>query len=256
MWVVPGYLKLLLLPPANLFVLALVGLLFYRRRPRLARALIAFSFVGLYVLSTPLAGGWLLRSVEDAPPLTDDRLADDRLAGDAGAIIVLSAGAYAHASEYDGETVGWATLERLRYAVRLHRLTGLPLLVTGGRPRGERTPIGVMMAETLAASFGITPRWVEPEAVNTYANATLSAAILHPEMIDKVFLVTHAWHMRRATAAFEAVGFEVVPAPINAATLPAAFSFTRLVPSAGALGASAIAFYEWIGLAWYRVAYF
>ncbi len=251
MWVVPGYLKLLLLPPANLFVLALVGLLFYRRRPRFARALIAISFVGLYVLSTPLAGGWLLRSVEDAPPLTDDRLA-----GDAGAIIVLSAGAYAHASEYGGETVGPATLERLRYAVRLYRLTGLPLLTTGGTPRGERTPIGVMMAETLAASFGITPRWVEPGAVNTYANATLSAAILHPEKIRKVFLITHAWHMRRATAAFEAVGFEVVPAPINTATLPAAFSFTHLVPSAGALGASAIAFYEWIGLAWYRVAYF
>ncbi|MCH9020424.1 MAG: YdcF family protein, partial [Proteobacteria bacterium] len=77
MWVVPGYLKMLLLPPANLFALALVGLLFYRRRPRFARALIAISFVGLYVLSTPLAGGWLLRSVEDTPPLTDDRLADD-----------------------------------------------------------------------------------------------------------------------------------------------------------------------------------
>ncbi len=251
MWVVPGYLKSLLLPPANLFALALVGLLFYRRRPRFARALIAISFVGLYVLSTPLAGGWLLRSVEGAPPLTGDRFVDD-----AGAIVVLSARSYAHAPEYGGATVDGTTLERLRYAVRLHRLTGLPLLTTGGRPRGGRTPIGVMMAETLAASFGITPRWVEPEAVSTYANATLSAAILHPEMIRKVFLVTHAWHMRRATAAFEAVGFEVVPAPIKATALPAAFSLTHLVPSAGALGASAIAFYEWIGLAWYRLAYF
>ncbi len=222
-----------------------------RRRPRFARALIAISFVGLYVLSTPLAGGWLQRSVEGAPPLTGDRLA-----GNAGAIVVLSAGSYTNAPEFGGATVDRATLERLRYAVRLHRLTGLPLLVTGGSPRGERVSIAVAMAETLTASFGITPRWVEPEAVSTYANATLSAAILHPETIDKVFLVTHAWHMRRASAAFEAVGFEVVPAPISAATLPATFSFTHLVPSAGALGASAIAFYEWIGLAWYRVAHF
>ncbi len=251
MWVVPGYLKTLLLPPANLFALALVGLLFYRRRPRFARALIAFSLVGLYVLSTPLAGGWLLRSVEDAPPLTDDRLADD-----AGAIVVLSAGSQAHAPEYGGETVGSATLERLRYAVRLQRLTGLPLLVTGGALHPNHKPLGTMMAETLAASFGTAPRWIEPEAINTYANATSSAAILHPEMIRKVFLVTHAWPLRRATAAFEAVGFEVVPAPINAATLPAAFSFAYLAPSAGALNASAIAFYEWIGLIWYRVAYF
>ncbi len=251
MWVLPGYVKALLLPPANLFVLALVGLLFYRHRPRFARALITFSFVALYVLSTPLAGGWLKRSVEEAPTLTEDRLADD-----AGAIVVLSAGSYAHAPEYGGATVDWATLERLRYAVRLHRLTGLPLLTTGGSPRGGQTPIGVMMAETLAASFGITPRWVEPGAVSTYANATLSAAILHPENITKVILVTHAWHMRRARAAFEAVGFEVVPAPVSVTPSPVAFSFTHLVPSAGALSASAVAFHEWIGLLWYRLAYF
>ncbi len=48
--------------------------------------------------------------------------------------MVLGGGRYRDAPEYGNDTVGEYTLVRLRYAAKLHRETGFPLLVTGGRP--------------------------------------------------------------------------------------------------------------------------
>ena len=243
----PWYAKQLLLPPADLLLLALFGLLVLRWRPRLGRACVVLALVGLYLLSTPAVANWLLRGVQAGAPLVE-------LDADADAIVVLSAGAYGYALEFGGDTTSATTLERLRYAVRLHRRSGAPLLVTGGRGYGRHPPIGALMAEALMDSFGIAARWVETEAANTYQNAVNSAAILHPLGVTRVYLVTHAWHMRRAIAAFEALGFDVVPAPTRIAP-PLAFSPPAFVPNAGSLGGSAIAIHEWIGLAWYRLAY-
>ena len=62
-------------------------------------------------------------------------------------------------------------------------------------------------------------------------------------------------HMRRAAATFEAVGFDVIPAPTMLFSAPEASAYS-LIPSANGLNASATAFYEVLALAWYRLAYF
>ncbi len=54
MWVIPGFVKTLLVPPANMFVLAMLGWLLKGRWPRFGHALMVGSFLGLYALSTPL----------------------------------------------------------------------------------------------------------------------------------------------------------------------------------------------------------
>ena len=244
----PWYVKELLLPPADLLLLALFGLVALRRRPALGRACIGLALALLYLLSTPLVSTWLVRGVQVGEPLA-------RFDHDVGAIVVLSAGAYRDAIEYGGNTVGGTTLERLRYGARLQRQTGLPLLVTGGLGFGSHPAIATLMAETLGEDFGVTPRWIETEAANTYQNAVNSAAILHPQGITKIYLVTHAWHMRRSVATFEAMGFEVVPAPIRTIR-PPGFGLPHLVPTVANLGGSARAIHEWLGLAWYRIAYF
>lgn len=244
----PAFLKHLLLPPANLFLLALFGLAILRWRPGLGRFLMGFAFMALYALSTPLVGGALIRGVQDSDALT-------RFDHDAGAIVVLGAGNYANAAEYGGDTVGSTSLTRLRYGARLHRLTGKPLLVTGGRGYGDHPSEGEAMAQTLEQSFRVAVQWVETSSSNTYENAVNSAAILHPLSVTRIYLVTNGSHMRRAVASFEAVGFDVAPAPT---AIQHDFGFTpyALIPKAKALDASATAFYEWFGLIWYRLAYF
>ncbi len=244
----PGSVKLLLLPPANLFLLALFGLLILRWRPRTGRFLMGLALLALYGLSTPLVSGALLVGLQQGEALT-------RFDHDVGAIVVLGGGNYRNAAEYGGDTVGMTSLSRLRYGARLHRLTGKPLLVTGGWAYGDHPSEGEAMAQALEQSFGIAADWIETRAVNTYENATNSAAILHPQGITQVYLVTSGWHMRRSLAAFKAVGFDVIPAPTILNHVPE-MTLAALIPSAQGLRASATAFYEYLGLAWYRLAYF
>lgn len=243
----PAYLKLLLLPPASLFLLVLFGLAILRWRPGLGRFFIGFAFLALYGLSTPLVSGALIRGLQVGEALT-------RFDHDAAAIVVLGAGNNANAAEYGGDTVGSTSLIRLRYGARLHRLSGKPLLVTGGRGYGEHPSEAEVMAQALETSFGVAVRWTETSSSNTYENAVNSAAILHPLGVTRIYLVTNGSHMRRAVASFEAVGFDVVPAPT---VLMHDFGFNpyALIPKGKALDASATAFHEWLGLAWYRLAY-
>ncbi|MBU3735724.1 MAG: YdcF family protein, partial [Methylobacterium sp.] len=136
-----------------------------------------------------------------------------------------------------------------RYAARLHRVTGLPVLVTGGRPEGGAAE-AVLMAEALRTDFGIRPRWVERTSQNTADNARFSRDLLHPPGIDRVVLVTHGWHMRRAAATFAKAGFTVFPAPtMRYAGHPQ--QRLDLLPSAIGLMQSRTALHEWLGWLWY-----
>ena len=125
MQLVISLLKILLLPPGCLLVLAVAGLLTLRRWPWVGRSLLAASLGFLYVLSTPACSGLLRHSLEKYPALTEADLVTD-----AGAIVVLSADEYSSAPEYrHSDTVGVITLERIRYGAWLHRATGgLPVL--------------------------------------------------------------------------------------------------------------------------------
>ena len=244
-------LKILLLPPGCLLVLAVAGLLTLRRWPRVGRSLLAGSLVLLYALSTPVCSGLLRHSLEKYPALTEGDLV-----ADAEAIVVLGADEYSAAPEYRrNDTVGSLSLERLRYGAWLHRATGgLPVLTTGGRLHPRGTPVGETMATVLREEFGVPVRWIENASRNTYENAEFSVKILRNDGVEKIYLVTSASHMRRSVASFEAAGVEVVPAPTD---LPSPIGPTvgDFVPLASSLHESSMALYEWFGLVWYHLAY-
>ncbi len=240
--------ELVLLPPASLFLLFLAGLVVARRRRRLGAGMQLGAVLLLYGLSLPIVGNGLLRSLEPEAPLDIATVARSG----AGAIVVLS-GDLAETPEYGGVTVGALTLERLRYAARLARMTALPVLVTGGIiDEGER-PLAALMRDALTVDFGVAVRWIEDRARTTDENARFSAAILRPEGIGTVVLVTHGFHMPRATLAFVEAGLTVVAAPTMFA--PSETESETLAPSARALRASFLALHEWLGLLWYRLGY-
>ena len=68
--------------------------------------------------------------------------------------------------------------------------------------------------------------------------------------VDRVLLVTHSWHMRRAILAFEAHGFQVVPAPTMFHGVPPE-GLDGWTPSAKALRHTSWALHEWIGRLYY-----
>jgi uncharacterized SAM-binding protein YcdF (DUF218 family) len=71
-------------------------------------------------------------------------------------------------------------------AVRLQRVTGLPVLASGGN--GEAAAI----KRQLERDFGVPVRWTEGESLTTEENALLSVKILAGTGIQKILLVTHA----------------------------------------------------------------
>ncbi|MDA0662701.1 MAG: YdcF family protein [Proteobacteria bacterium] len=238
--------KELALPPANLLVLVIAGYLLRRRRS--GKILIATGFVALCLLSNAFVSSHLLKALEAGIAAPGPQAAPPQ------AIVVLSAGYLALQPAGDAVTVDSMTLERLRFAARRHRETGLPLLVTGGSGRHEnRPPVGRLMADSLQRDFGMAAAWVEDRSATTMENATFSAEILAPLGIRSVYVVTQAWHLPRAIAAFRAAGFTVWPVAAGYTNTdsmeldPAIF-----IPSAKALRNSYYAIHELLGRVWYR----
>jgi uncharacterized SAM-binding protein YcdF (DUF218 family) len=78
--------------------------------------------------------------------------------------------------------------------------------------------------------------------------------LLKPAGVERIYLVTQAWHMPRARRAFENAGFAVIPAPTGYATR---FELTVLdfLPNVEALNDSSLFFHEILGIAWYYVRF-
>jgi len=164
--------------------------------------------------------------------------------------VVLGSGRYTEAPEYDlDDTVSALGLERLRYAALLQRKTGLPILVSGGAPGGESTAEADHMQAVLSADFRANVKWVERESRSTEENARYSQALLSATKVRSIYLVTHAWHMRRAARAFESAGIKVTPAPTGFYTLShATRKLSAYLPSARGMYFSSLALHEHLGL--------
>lgn len=227
-----------LLPPTSLAVLALLALLVPQRW---ARLLAALCLATLVLLSTPLVGATLLASLDPPMPAGD---------GPAPGAIVILSGDVDRASPPDMADIGPLTLERERAGARLAKRTGLPVLVTGGFVTAL-PPVGEMMAASLPADFGVPVRWVEAQSLTTWENARYSVPMLRAAGITRVYLVTHAWHMRRALLAFQRAGMDAVPVPVRWDPAPE-WKLSSLVPRTTAWERSSFAIHEWVGLLYYE----
>lgn len=245
--------KLLLLPPSGPLLVSLLGALLWRWRQRLGSALLIIGVVSSYLLSIPITAGLLSRSLQTTPPLIEYFLPLHK----SGAIVVLGGGVHEDAPEYgDGPTVHDRTLGRLRYAARLARRTGLPILATGGRSKKDQPAEAELMKTILEREFGIGPVLAETKSRNTWENAAYSAAMLRRRHIDTILLVTNAAHQPRAVAAFAAHGLKVIPAPtLFFDDQPDFLDPQSWAPSAPAITEIHYGCYEWLGRWWYAVRY-
>ncbi|MHB1949996.1 MAG: YdcF family protein [Acidiferrobacteraceae bacterium] len=242
----------LLTPPGLPFVLLVAGMIVRGRWRRGGLVLVVTGTVVLGMLSVPAVATRLLASLEIYPPLPAHGPPGPP---GPGAIVVLAAGRYPYAPEYGAHgTVNGDTLVRLRYGAFLYRRTHLPILVSGGTVYHGGPPEAVLMRDVLEHDFSVPVRWVEGRSRDTFQNARDSARLLHTAHLREVYLVTQAWHMRRAVAAFANTGIRVIPAPTGFTGIARMHpSWLSFVPSAYAMEQSAEALHEYAGLAWYRL---
>ena len=235
------FLSTLLLPPVGLLILMLPLLvaLAWRDRRRSAWMGLAASLL-LLALATPEVSQWLRYSLER------EVVGHTAAAGQPspGAIVILGGDTMQGG---DGPDIGPLTLERLRAGAALARRTGLPILVTGGpNRRSADPPLAMMMAQSLAADFGMPARWREARARDTHDNAVFSAAMLRAEGIGAAYIVSHGWHLPRAVEAFDRLGYPVTPVPVRAAFAPDG-SAGSWWPRADAWSLSWYTLREWVG---------
>lgn len=239
MYVLKKFILSLALPPAGPILLAIAGLVLTRYRLLVGKFLVVISTTVLLILSTPWVAGVLLESLQKNPPITESQLATCQ------AIVVLGGGIYRDAPEYNSDTVGYVSLERLRYALHLSKFSGLPILATGGSPEGG-LPEAMAMRQSAEDDFRGQIQWIEDQSVDTSSSAQLSALLLNSHNVRRIALVSNAWHLPRAVAKFEAAGLSVVPAPMGFSR--SANDVYAFFPSAGALSATSRALHEWLGV--------
>lgn len=245
------YLKYWLLPPGSLLILFALGLLLWRRAA--GRWLVLLATVLLYLASIPQTSVWLAAPLETDPSAGPAEIR----AGGGQAILVLLAGRSHHAPELGGsDGLSPLSLLRLHHGVRLHRQTGLPLVVSGGAvptdPGGEG--LATLAERALTHEYRVEALLTEGASRTTRENAINTATALRERGIDTVVLVTHAWHMPRARYSAEQAGLKVIPAGTGFASAgadqPGAAS--DWLPSARALALNRNLLHEHLGGLWYR----
>jgi uncharacterized SAM-binding protein YcdF (DUF218 family) len=164
----------------------------WRVAARAVAVLSLLAFLG-FLASTKAGAALLWWSLEHhALPVQAENIA-----GKADALVVLG-----------GRTA------RIHEAARLHLATGLPLLITGkGTGDSGFVAESEKMEDILLRRYGVGPRWVETESIDTHQNAAFSWCLVSGMGVRRVALVTDPHHMLRAAAEFQSVGFEVLPVP-------------------------------------------
>ena len=249
-----GFVKPLLtslaLPPAAPLLLALLGLLLAWCKKRGGLALATLALAALWLLSCHGTAVWLARhALPQFHPTNAAELKTSRVQ----AVVVLGGGLLSGAPEYGGlPQPAPFTAARLRYGVWLARQSGLPVAFSGGvgwAADGMQPVSEAGVARQVALQdYGVKLRWLESASRDTWENARLLAPLLHKDGVQRIALVTDAWHMPRSVAAFAQAGLSVTPAPMGF-TLPVESRLLQWMPSVQGLLASRQVLRECLGLA-------
>lgn len=249
-----GAVAALVMPPVPFLVLVLLGarLMFHRRL--LAWLLVLLGVAGIWLSACWGTGTLLQRWLLDLPrALSPSEIAELRRAPKT-AIVVLGGGRKLLAPEYGTSDLSHFSMERLRYGLWLGRETGLPVAFSGGVGHGSQPgPSEAEIAARIAErEFGRTLKWTEGRSRDTNENALRTVDLLHPQGIERIVLVTHDYHMRRAMAAFQRAS-ERAGKPVQLVAAPMGIGpgglvgFVNWVPSTEGFLDVRLALHEWLG---------
>jgi uncharacterized SAM-binding protein YcdF (DUF218 family) len=191
-----------------------VGFLLAHRRPAASRRWVGAGLLLLVLLGWRALPDRLMHALE-----TWHVPASQPFSNYAG--IVVLGGSFERASVQLGrkEVQVNAHAERLTEAVALARsYPELPIIFTGGCvDLGEGCVAEAELARRFFIHLGLAPDRVQYEAASrtTHENAVLTAQLPGVDKHRPWLLLTSAWHMPRAMAAFRAEGWNVTPWPVD-----------------------------------------
>lgn len=238
------FLRAWILPPGGPLVVGVVALTQWERRPRAAKWGLWLSLLSLYLISLDWFAPAAFWVYNNEPRLTPEQIGSSNCQ----AIVVLGGGHQLFEPEYSGPNVSDTSLIRVRYGCLLQRKLSLPIVFTG---RGEGQTMSAVARELAVPANMII---AENQSGTTYENAQFTRAILADRQIQKVLVVTEAFHLRRACRVFRNVGFEAVAAGCD---YPGEYDYPnvlmRFVPRASSVQRSSRVLEEMGGTLFYEL---
>ena len=245
----------LVLKPSSLFVLMLLlgGALLWRRSERgrrIGRAIVTVAALAAWALAALPLGEYAMAALENRFP--PPRELPPKIAG----IIILGPGIRPFITAARGQVTLAPEAARLTGALSIARNhPEARVLFTGGSGlllRREFTEAPV--AGRFLVEMGLDPArlTLEDQARNTYENALFSQRLAMPKPGEKWVLVTSAMHMSRAVGTFRALGWDVIPYPVDYRT-SGTFASIQLFDFGQSILDLDAAAKEWLGLIGYRV---
>ena len=242
------FLPLLIYPLGLGILFGLLGIIaaLQGRRARAAFSMLLGMTI-LWVSSTNIFSTTVIESLEkEFPPIPIEGLPN------VDAVVVL--GGFTNATDSDARLLELNdAVDRLFHGMRLYRAGKAPRVVLAGGAAEGSSPEADFMAGLLS-EFGI-PRdrmLLENQSRNTRENGVNSVKIMQQNNINKILLVTSAFHMRRAKGVFEKLGMEVVPAATDYQVPEPDPSILDWMPDAEALMMTTLGVKEYLGWWVYR----
>ncbi|MDX8384845.1 MAG: ElyC/SanA/YdcF family protein, partial [Ghiorsea sp.] len=171
----------LILPPGGLILLAVLGLIFWRKI--WGRGLVALALLMFWLLSTEPVRDMLTAPLEMQYPALNIQGIHTQDA----AIVVLGGGIQENSLDYQGsDELSRSAMMRAIYAAKIAQQTPFKLYTTGGTPLTQDAEAEGDIMKRWLIWFGIDGARIHAEnkANTTWENATLTQAFLKKEGIN------------------------------------------------------------------------
>jgi uncharacterized SAM-binding protein YcdF (DUF218 family) len=239
----------LVLPPGCFIIVLLFLVIYVPRRFKVFPFIVMFF---LYAFSTQPVSDFLLKPLENAyPPLSDEFSREWPQA-----IVVLGGGTVQGSPEVPSgqDTLTADALKRVVYSLTLKDTFPVPYIFSGGKVFDYEQETEAAVAQRLFMSLGLPPERfkAEDKSRNTWENAREVAFM----GLEKVIVVTSAYHVKRSVYCFERLGMSVIAAPTDYKTMRGQkYDILSFLPSMSYLRNTYTALHEYLGLAYYVVVY-
>ncbi len=235
-----------IVPPGCFIILLLLFAVFLKKKSRFFALLLAGL---LYLFSIqPFADLFLmpLEYTYKQPTLAEVKAGS--------AYVVLGGGVNDFAPDIDGEgTPGSEAFQRLICAYRLYRIDKKPIIFSGGIIFERRSEAEV--AKRILLSLGVNEKdiFMEGKSKDTFENAKYVKELSDKHGINRIVLITSAFHMKRSMLLFDKLFKETIPYPTGHSTSKIKYDLFSYLPNAGNMGGIAIALKEYLGIFFYKI---
>ena len=149
-------------------------------------------------------------------------------------------------------------VDRILTGIRMVKIGYADVLIISGGDGSltQHRKAEALILKDFAVQWGLTEKQVlvEHTSRNTYENAVLTAELLKSHRLNRLLLVTSAFHMLRSSGCFNKAGLKVDVYPVDYRGQSEVADFRGFLPSSNSLAKTNLVIHEVVGIIAYWVS--